>query len=103
MKVDDRFAIRGRGDVVSMVIEKAVRRPRDTVDAMEGRLVGHTHNLFLRRLSDGREWKVRGVERFLKMSDLPMLLVGERVGIFVGEAGDLAAGDEVELVEREPA
>jgi hypothetical protein len=82
MRVLDRVHIKGRGDVVALVNETEV--------AHEG--------CRLRRMRDGAEWPVRGVERFGKFLDLPTLLVGEKIGLLVPDGCDAAIGEDVEIV-----
>lgn len=82
MKVDDKFHIRGRGNVFTMTNDREVAHKGAS----------------LRRIRDGATWPIRGVERYCKVLSEPLLFVGEGVGFLMPDDCDLSVGETVEVV-----
>jgi hypothetical protein len=80
MKLEDRFEIKGRGSVFTTRIDGA---PPVT----NGRV---------RRLRDGVEWTVKGIESFLRMRGLRL---GDPIGLLLEGESQPEVGDEIEAVE----
>lgn len=83
MKIDGVFTIKHRGPVVTGEWDGDALAPGDTV----------------RRVSDGSEWRVVGIERFVLYRDRPFTSTASRkVGLLVDREG-LSVGDDLQKAE----
>lgn len=83
IKIEDTFTIKGRGVVGT------------------GRWIGAPLPVpagRLRRASAGKEFDIRGVERFVMRLGLPNVGDGEAIGLLVDADADVKVGDELEAI-----